>query len=155
VKVDACGICGTDVEEYTDGPIIVPTDPHTLSGRCAPLTLGHETVGVVDVAGEGASLQPGTRVAVEANIFCGDCFWCSHHQYQLCSSLASLGLMTDGGLAEYVLARGIEILFGVASFHGIDPKPIAEACPARIARHPRTPRTLCVRAGKKICCDSA
>jgi putative hemolysin len=31
------------------------------------------------------------------------------------------------GLAEYVLERRIEILFGVASFHGTDPAPIAEA----------------------------
>jgi L-ornithine Nalpha-acyltransferase len=31
------------------------------------------------------------------------------------------------GLAEYVLARRIEILFGVASFPGTDPEPIAEA----------------------------
>ena len=31
------------------------------------------------------------------------------------------------GLAEYVLARGIKILFGVASFPGTDPEPLAEA----------------------------
>jgi L-ornithine Nalpha-acyltransferase len=31
------------------------------------------------------------------------------------------------GLAEYVLQRDIEILFGVASFHGTDPEPLAEA----------------------------
>lgn len=31
------------------------------------------------------------------------------------------------GLAEYVLDRGIELLFGVASFHGTDPAPLAEA----------------------------
>jgi putative hemolysin len=31
------------------------------------------------------------------------------------------------GLAEYVLERGIELLFGVASFHGTDPEPLAEA----------------------------
>jgi putative hemolysin len=31
------------------------------------------------------------------------------------------------GLAEYVLDRGIEILFGVASFPGTDPEPFSEA----------------------------
>ena len=30
------------------------------------------------------------------------------------------------GLSEYVLARGVEILFGVASFHGTDPAPLAQ-----------------------------
>ncbi len=31
------------------------------------------------------------------------------------------------GLAQYVLDRRIELLFGVASFHGTDPAPLAEA----------------------------
>ena len=30
------------------------------------------------------------------------------------------------GLAEYVLSQGIELLFGVASFHGTDPAPLAQ-----------------------------
>lgn len=104
VRVEACGICGTDVEEYEAGPNIVPIEPHPLSGRCAPLTLGHEAVGVVEAAGAGVSLAEGTRVAIEANMFCGACWWCQRHEYQLCPQLASLGLMTDGGLAEVVLA---------------------------------------------------
>lgn len=104
VRIEACGICGTDVEEYTEGPIIVPTTPHPLSGRSAPLTLGHEAVGTVESAGAGVELAVGTRVAVEANIFCGTCWWCERRHFQLCPQLASLGLMTDGGLAEVVLA---------------------------------------------------
>ncbi|THD82386.1 GNAT family N-acetyltransferase [Aliigemmobacter aestuarii] len=39
------------------------------------------------------------------------------------------------GLAEYVLDRGIEILFGVASFHGTDPAPIAQALSYLHAHH--------------------
>src|SRR5687768_9547414 len=69
VTVEACGICGTDVEEFTAGPNVVPVEPHPLTGRCAPLTLGHEAVGVVDVVGDGVDLEPGTRVAVEGNLF--------------------------------------------------------------------------------------
>lgn len=49
------------------------------------------------------------------------------------------------GLAEYVLTRGIEILFGVASFPGADPAPHAEAL-AYLARHHRAPEDLRVRA---------
>lgn len=104
IRVEACGICGTDVEEYTSGPVVIPTSPNPLSGRAAPLTLGHEAVGVVDAAGEGTSLAPGTRVAIESNIHCGHCFWCRRGEHQLCPDLASLGLMADGGLAEYLLA---------------------------------------------------
>lgn len=104
LAVEACGICGTDVEEYTSGPIMVPTSPNALSGQSAPLTLGHEAVGVVTEVGPDVELPLGTRVAVEANMFCGSCFWCLRHDYQLCPSLCSLGLMADGGLAEQLLA---------------------------------------------------
>lgn len=104
LAVEACGICGTDVEEYSSGPLVVPTTPNRLTGACAPLTLGHEAVGVVTEAGAGVALAVGTRVAVEANMFCGTCFWCLRHEYPLCPSLCSLGLMADGGLAEQMVA---------------------------------------------------
>jgi (R,R)-butanediol dehydrogenase/meso-butanediol dehydrogenase/diacetyl reductase len=104
LRVDACGVCGTDVEEYTAGPVLVPTEPHVLSQRSAPLTLGHEAVGEVIEVGAGVDLPLGTRVAVDGNMFCGECFWCARREFQLCAKLASLGLMADGGLAEQMLA---------------------------------------------------
>lgn len=104
IRIEACGICGTDVEEFTYGPVVIPTEPHPLSGACPPLVLGHEAVGVVVEAGDGVELAVGTRVAVEANLFCGECFFCRRHEYQLCPQLASLGLMAPGGLAELMLA---------------------------------------------------
>jgi (R,R)-butanediol dehydrogenase/meso-butanediol dehydrogenase/diacetyl reductase len=130
LRVDACGICGTDVEEYLHGPILVPIEPHPLSGRCAPLTLGHEPAGTVEVAGEGVSLPPGTRVAVETNLHCGECWWCLREQYQLCVRLASLGLMTDGALAEVVLAPAsmcAPLGDGVPSEHGALAEPLSVA----------------------------
>lgn len=105
VHVSACGICGTDVEEYTSGPVMIPTGaPNKLSGRSAPLTLGHEVVGVIAERGKGVRLPVGARVAVEANLYCGSCYWCRRGEHQLCPDLASLGLMGDGGLAEVMLA---------------------------------------------------
>jgi (R,R)-butanediol dehydrogenase/meso-butanediol dehydrogenase/diacetyl reductase len=104
LRVDACGICGTDIEEYCHGPLALPVEPNPLSGRMVPLTLGHETVGVVVEAGEGVELAPGTRVAVEGNMTCGTCFWCTRGLYALCARLATLGQQADGGLAEEMLA---------------------------------------------------
>ncbi len=49
------------------------------------------------------------------------------------------------GLAEYVLTRDIEILFGVASFPGVDPEPLAEALSLLHHRH-LAPPELRVRA---------
>src|SRR5262249_22986869 len=45
----------------------------------------------------------GDRVAPEVVLFCGRCFFCRRHEYALCVNWAAIGLMTDGGLAEYAL----------------------------------------------------
>ena len=102
LKILWCGICGTDVEEYKNGPIFIPTErPHPLTGRSAPLTLGHEFCGEVVAVGPGVDrYEHGDRVAADTLIFCGECYWCKRHQVVLCQKLAALGLMTDGGLAE-------------------------------------------------------
>lgn len=101
--IQACGICGTDLEEFQNGPQVVPTEPHPLTGTMAPLTLGHESAGVVLESGPGVDLAVGTRVAVEANVTCGTCFWCRRGDHQLCEKLSSLGLMANGGLADEML----------------------------------------------------
>jgi len=106
LKVGACGICGTDLEEYRAGPIFIPVErPNPLTGRLAPLILGHEFAGeVVAVGRDVASLRVGDRVAPDGLIYCGECYWCRRHQVTLCDKLAALGLMADGGLAEYCKA---------------------------------------------------
>lgn len=103
LRVDACGICGTDVEGYVNGPETA-TDPDPVYAGRAPLTLGHEAAGTVVEAGEGVSLTVGQRVAVEGHLFCGTCFWCSRGDFALCPRLKSLGQGADGGLAEEMLA---------------------------------------------------
>lgn len=54
-------------------------------------------------------------------------------------------LLLWNGLAEYVLSQGIEILFGVASFPGTDPAPVAEAL-SYLHQHHLAPPELRVRA---------
>lgn len=104
LKVLACGLCGTDVEEYTAGPVMTPLTPHPLTGRCAPLTLGHEFVGVVEEAGAGAGFAPGDTVAVDGTMSCGRCDRCRAGRYNMCAVSGQLGQQGDGGLAEYALA---------------------------------------------------
>ena len=102
--VSWCGICGTDLEEYRHGPLLIPVDrPHGLTGRRAPLTMGHEFTGLVDALGAGAhGLHIGDRVVPDIVLFCGHCAFCRQHQYALCCEWGALGLHADGGLAEYV-----------------------------------------------------
>jgi (R,R)-butanediol dehydrogenase/meso-butanediol dehydrogenase/diacetyl reductase len=102
VAVSYCGICGTDIEEYLHGPVVIPTTPHPLTGARAPLVLGHEGTGVVVATGAGAGIERGTRVGLENSVGCGLCAACLSGNRQLCSQLAVMGLMLDGALAEAV-----------------------------------------------------
>ncbi|MFI1092579.1 alcohol dehydrogenase catalytic domain-containing protein [Streptomyces sp. NPDC020917] len=107
VKVHWCGICGTDLEEYRSGPLLIPTGkPHSLSGRMAPLTLGHEIVGeVVRAAQDGTGPAVGTYVVPDVVNGCGQCWWCLRHEEGLCPSVCVPGQQDDGGLAEFMVAK--------------------------------------------------
>jgi len=101
VQVRCCGICGTDVEEFRSGPRFIPTAPHPLTGRMAPLTLGHEVCGVVRRVGPGVDdPRPGQRVALNTILYCGGCYSCLRHKVNRCERGAMVGLMADGGMAE-------------------------------------------------------
>jgi (R,R)-butanediol dehydrogenase/meso-butanediol dehydrogenase/diacetyl reductase len=102
IRVLYCGVCGTDVGEYREGPQFVPAGkPHPLTGRQVPLTLGHEFCGEVLAVGAAVtSCGVGDVVAVEGNRWCGRCPWCRRGEHNLCPDLAQYGLHDDGGLAE-------------------------------------------------------
>lgn len=104
IAVAYCGICGSDLHEYLDGPHAIPVDvPHALSGRVAPLTLGHEFCGTVVERGTGARTPIGARVAIEPEYRCGRCEYCRAGRYNLCLDMGFVGLMGDGGMAESVV----------------------------------------------------
>ena len=71
------------------------------------LTLGHEIVGEVVLAGAGVgTAQPGDRVIVNYYGTCGQCVWCRTGQQNPCSHVvAQLGFTADGGYAEFAKAR--------------------------------------------------
>ena len=101
VAVEWCGICGTDLEEYTDGPIIIPTEPHPLTGLQAPMIIGHEVSGRVRDVGDGVDgLEPEQLVAIDGLLSCGRCRACREHAPVLCPRWASIGMALPGGLAE-------------------------------------------------------
>jgi (R,R)-butanediol dehydrogenase/meso-butanediol dehydrogenase/diacetyl reductase len=104
VKVHWCGICGSDLHEYVAGPIFIPaTAPHPLTGKQAPLILGHEFSGEVVALGEGVTnVKVGDRVSPDACWYCGTCAMCKQNRYSVCEKLAFTGLMADGAFAEYV-----------------------------------------------------
>lgn len=99
IKVEWCGICGSDLHEYTAGPIFIPTEaPHPLSGDKAPIVLGHEFSGQVVEIGEGVTkVQVGDRVTVEPIYSCGECAACKQGKYNLCDKMGFYGLSGGGG----------------------------------------------------------
>jgi threonine dehydrogenase-like Zn-dependent dehydrogenase len=77
LRVEACGICGSDAEQYT-GVLPVPF----------PVVPGHEPLGTIARIGDRAArrwgVDIGDRVAVEAPIPCGHCRVCLTGRYPMC-----------------------------------------------------------------------
>lgn len=84
LRVQACGLCGSDVEQYKGSFVAKGLVRY-------PLIPGHEPVGVIEDIGAQASrtwgVKTGDRVAVEPHIACGSCPTCLGGRYHLCRSL--------------------------------------------------------------------
>lgn len=95
LKVDMCGICGTDVHILRGG-FPVPN---------LPLIPGHEFAGHVVATGDAVDfVKPGDYVTADINLACGHCYFCRRQQKLFCEQIRQIGVHTDGALAEYVKA---------------------------------------------------
>jgi (R,R)-butanediol dehydrogenase/meso-butanediol dehydrogenase/diacetyl reductase len=103
VKVNQCGICGTDMHEYYNGPFMIPRKPHPVTGKSGgPVILGHEFSAEVVETGEGVTnFVLGERVTVKPLIYCGQCYYCKTGQNLMCTKLVAGGLAYDGAFAQY------------------------------------------------------
>lgn len=99
VRVEAVGICGSDLELLRG-----TRDP----AFCRfPVVPGHEFAGeVVEASPAYPHLTPGTRVAVEGHHFCRQCPACRSGRTHLCAQYDEYGFTRDGGYRELVAARG-------------------------------------------------
>ena len=110
VRIRSCGICGSDLH---------------LAGWNVPVTLGHEFAGVLD---------DGTAVAVQPNVWCGECDRCAAGDTHLCrTGLSRLhGVSLDGGLADEVI---VDRSCLVALPDGVSPDIGALVEPLAVAAH--------------------
>jgi propanol-preferring alcohol dehydrogenase len=97
VRVSACGICRTDLH-VIEGE---------LAPRKSPITPGHQVVGVIEAAGDGAKLYPiGARVGIAwLHATDASCEYCRAGKENLCDDPSFTGYTVDGGYAEYALAE--------------------------------------------------
>lgn len=96
LSVAACGVCRTDLH-IVDGELTEPK---------LPLVLGHQIVGTVSGAGEGADrFASGDRVGVPwLGWTCGRCRYCLSGRENLCDRARFTGYSLDGGYAELAVA---------------------------------------------------
>ena len=134
LRVDYCGICATDVEEYLYGPVFIASgSPHPLTGRCLPLVVGHEIAGtVVEVGGAVPNVGAGARVVVNGVLSCGTCSSCRRGLTTQCARVATVGFGIDGGLAEYMVWPAAQVIELPASIGG---REAALVEPASVAVH--------------------
>jgi 2-desacetyl-2-hydroxyethyl bacteriochlorophyllide A dehydrogenase len=99
VKVDCCGVCGTDLH-IMDGEF--PPTPY-------PITPGHEFAGTVAAVGPDVQidLPLGAAVAVDPSLYCGYCRRCRSGRDNLCENWAAIGDTVDGAFAEYVAVPAV------------------------------------------------
>jgi (R,R)-butanediol dehydrogenase / meso-butanediol dehydrogenase / diacetyl reductase len=102
IDVAYCGICGSDLAEYRSGPSLIRIEPHPLTRKAPPLTLGHELSGRISALGPGSDLSLGARVTADACWRCGNCEACMRGDYHLCRYGGSIGLHSDGAFAAQV-----------------------------------------------------
>lgn len=96
IRVEACGICGSDVMEW-----------YRLDK--APLVQGHEIAGeIVEVGREVERCKTGDRVFAYHHVPCNTCHYCVRGHHTVCDTFRSTHF-DPGGFAEYVRIPAINV----------------------------------------------
>ena len=96
VRIDTCGICGTDLKK-------IHTGSHSV-----PRIFGHEMAGTIAMVGPGVEhYKVGDRVMAYHHIPCGECYYCRKKTFAQCETYKKVGTTagfaaSGGGFAEYI-----------------------------------------------------
>jgi len=100
VRVEASGICGSDVMEW-------------YRRHRVPLVLGHEIGGQIVAVGDGVEgYKVGDRVSAAHHVPCNTCYYCLSGHHTVCDTLRQTNF-DPGGFAEYIRLPAINVERGV------------------------------------------
>jgi L-iditol 2-dehydrogenase len=103
LKVEACAICGSDIRIYRHGNNRV--NP--------PQVIGHEIAGeIVEIGKSVKRFKVGDRIAVGADIPCGECNYCREGHGNECQTNYAIGYQFQGGFAEYMPLNQVTVQHG-------------------------------------------
>jgi D-arabinose 1-dehydrogenase-like Zn-dependent alcohol dehydrogenase len=128
LKTLAAGVCHSDLhlaDGYFDlggGKKMSLAD----RGMVLPVTLGHENVGEVVALGPDAKgVKLGDRVLADPWIGCGKCAACLRGDDNLCRTMRSLGVFSNGGYATHILVPHAKYLFPIGDLPPERAAPLA------------------------------
>ena len=103
VKVHSCAVCGSDIRIFHHGnPRVKP-----------PQILGHESSGeVVEAGANVTNFKKGDRIAIGADVPCGECAFCEAGIGNNCQVNYAMGYQFAGSFAEYVLLNKTVVNYG-------------------------------------------
>ncbi|MDD5017211.1 MAG: alcohol dehydrogenase catalytic domain-containing protein, partial [Eubacteriales bacterium] len=103
VHVKACAVCGSDIRIF-----------HYGNSRVSPpCIIGHEISGeVVEVGKNVDKFSVGDRIAIGADVPCGECKFCRADLANCCPINYAIGYQFQGGFAEYMPLNKTMLTFG-------------------------------------------
>ena len=120
LKLEACGICGSDIhgsERLAAGPKI----------------LGHENVGIVTHLGKAAAekwkVKEGDRIALEEYVPCGACRWCHSDDFRFCEQTGRGGAYRYGTTP---ISMAPALWGGYSQYMYVHPNAIIHKVPSNI-----------------------
>ena len=92
VRVNYCGICGSDLHAYKSG--LFPFG----------MTIGHEYSGIIEEVDPAAGeVKVGEKVTGIPSLACGNCFSCRVGKDNICENMTVIGVSREGAMAEAVV----------------------------------------------------
>src|ERR1035438_1552626 len=153
VRVDAVGICGSDLHSYSEGS--VGDTPAVY-----PMVLGHEPAGTVVRVGAGVmGWQVGDRAALEPALYCYHCEYCRAGRHNVCANIRFLSTPGNAGFFREFVNLPSTNLIAIPPAVSLELAALVE--PLAVAVHsiklspPKASETGAVWGGSGVCSPSS